>query len=107
VDAGDDRKVPYPRLFVLPLAEVLRWPCKPMPASLYPFLLRRLPRRVEQPSGGYVMEPIKAIDVLRSIQSHLYGVVRYGKDTTNALDFAHISTALDEVDLLIKAQVSL
>jgi hypothetical protein len=53
------------------------------------------------------MEPIKAIDVLRSIQSHLYGVVRYGKDTTNALDFAHISTALDEVDLLIKAQVSL
>jgi hypothetical protein len=51
------------------------------------------------------MEPIKAIDVLRSIQSHLYGVVRYGKDTTNALDFAHISTALDEVDLLIKAPV--
>jgi hypothetical protein len=85
VDAGDDRKVPYPRLFVLPLAEVLRWPCKPMPASLYPFLLRRLPRRVEQPSGGYVMEPIKAIDVLRSIQSHLYGISAHKIKDINVL----------------------
>ena len=53
------------------------------------------------------MEPIVAIDMLRNIQAHLQTVVRYGKDTTNALDFEHISTALDEIELLIKAQVTL
>ena len=52
------------------------------------------------------MTPISALDALRSIQGHLYGVVRYGKDSTCALDYEHISTALDELDLLIAAQVA-
>jgi len=53
------------------------------------------------------MEPINAIDALNSIHAHLYMVVRYGKDTTNALDFEHIFSALSQVELLIKAQVKL
>ncbi len=53
------------------------------------------------------MEPIKAIDSLNYIRDHLYMVVRYGKDTTNALDFEHISSALSQVELLIKSQVKL
>ena len=53
------------------------------------------------------IKPVRAIDALNSIHDHLYMVVRYGKDTTNALDFEHISSALDQVELLIKAQVAL
>ena len=53
------------------------------------------------------LKPITAIDALNSIHDHLYTVVRYGKDTTNALDFEHISSALNQVELLIKAQVKL
>jgi hypothetical protein len=53
-----------------------------------------------------MIHPINALDALKSIRDHLAVVVRYGKDTTNALDFEHISTALDEIELPIKAQVA-